>query len=75
MSRFFATGDTESELSSSESEEVKTKPVVKQLAQRQRISCLYCTREPASCRRTILLSDDEDEEKRVVRSAKDKSQC
>jgi len=34
MSRFFATGDTESELSSSESEEVKTKPAVKQLAQR-----------------------------------------
>ncbi|XP_065891272.1 eukaryotic translation initiation factor 3 subunit C-like isoform X2 [Dysidea avara] len=57
MSRFFATGDTESEASSSESEEeVKGKPAVKQLAQR----------------RTILLSDDEDEEKRVVRSAKDK---
>ena len=35
MSRFFATGDTESELSSSKSEEeVKTKPAVKQLAQR-----------------------------------------
>ena len=34
MSRFFATSDTESELSSSESEEeVKTKPVAKQLAQ------------------------------------------
>ena len=35
MSHVFATGDTESELSSSESEEeVKAKPAVKQLAQR-----------------------------------------
>ena len=51
MSRFFATGDTESEASSSESEEeVKTKPAVKQLVQRYVMSAnnvTACTRDVA----------------------------